>query len=231
MAKFDVSHLSTMKVEGSTNWNPNDRGNVVVGGVCKTPTYAGIAPFYHGHWKGFDYIRSAVASMGAMPKYDTPAFWAWKKKLDKTLADSPVVQNLVKAFYQSTFWAPNRLDEIKSQGVANWLYDHLVNGGARGARWAQLAARVTPDGDVGPQTIAAINAMPPAEFLARADDIAGKHRLDVAHKDPSQIPFLASWLGRDNQPPEIIAMVKSAAKDGRLDEKEVASLGAAMEAV
>jgi hypothetical protein len=227
-AKFEVSFPKTMRVEGACNFSSHDKGNIVVNGVCTVPTYAGIAPAFHYGWRGFAYVKDIAASMKNRPPYDTPEFWRWKRLLDKTLADSPVVQNLVKTFYKANFWDNYRLGEITAQEVADWLFDHAVNAGGRGIKWAQLAANVKPDGGIGPITLAAINKMDPKEFLARAADIAGKHRLDVANGNPSQIPFLTSWLSRDGQPAEIIAMVKAAAKDGRIDEREEVDLNAAM---
>lgn len=230
MAKFDPAYRKTMRTEGACNFSPHDKGNVVVNGVCTIPTYAGIAPAFHGTWPGFRYIKDAIAAMPKKPPYGTEAFKVWKRQLDKTLAGSPVVQNLVQAFYKANFWDGNRLGEIVAQEVSDWIFDHWINAGGRGIKWAQLAARVKPDGGIGPITLAAINAMPAKEFLSRAADIAGKHRLDVAEGDPTQIPFLTSWLERDGQPPEIIAIVKAAARDGRIDEQEEAELVAAMEA-
>lgn len=97
--------------------------------------------------------------------------------------------------------------------------------------WAQLAAQVKPDGKLGAVSIAAINTADPAGLLGRMEDIAGAYRLDRANDNPSQIQFLTSWLRRDGQPDSIIAMVKQAAKDGRLDDSEVVTLKAAMAAV
>lgn len=230
MASFETSYRKTMRTEGACNFSPHDLGNVVVSGVCTVPTYAGIAPAFWPTWPGFRYIKEIIAGMPRKPEYGTEAFKAWKRQLDKTLAGSPVVQNLVRAFYMTNFWDANRLGEVASQEVADWIFDHAVNAGGRGIKWAQLAARVKPDGGIGPVTLKAINAMAPKEFLSRAADIAGKHRLDVAEGNPSQIPFLTSWLERDGQPAGIIAMVKAAARDGRIDEREEAELGAAMDA-
>ena len=106
----------------------------------------------------------------------------------------------------------------------------MVNAGARGIMWAQLAAKVKPDGDMGSKSIAAINVANPAELLDRMEDIAGEYRLDRAHNKPSQIQFLTSWLRRDGQAESIIAMVRQAAADGKLDDSEVAKIKAAMEA-
>ncbi|WP_168205904.1 putative peptidoglycan-binding domain-containing protein [Geobacter sp. FeAm09] len=107
--------------------------------------------------------------------------------------------------------------------MAAWLYDHVVNGGARGARWLQEAAGVAADGKVGSATIAAINAADPAVLLRAAEAVAAFYRLDRAAADPTQVQFLPSWLRRDGVSQEKIGTVMQAAKDG-LTYTEVAGL-------
>lgn len=223
MANFDRSFLKTNWTEGGTNWNPDDKGNVVVNGICMVPTYAGIAPAFFPAWKGFKYVKQTAAATGLMPKFDTSAFWIWKKKLDKALAASPVLQNLVKAFYRDNFWNPNRLSEVSSQPVADWIYDHLVNAGGRGAMWIQEAAGVKADGVIGPVSITAINSADPDHLLQEATDVAAFYRLDRAASHPSQIQFLPSWLQRDGVSQDEINQVMQAARDG-LTYSEVADL-------
>lgn len=230
MADFRIAQKEVMNDEGGSNFHPADKGNVVVNGVVTLPTYRGIAPVFWRGWPGWNYVKRVMETMKPMPTFNSREFWAWKKKLDSLLAQIPALQALVDEFYLATFWNANRLGEIESQAVATWVYGHIVNGGARGAMWAQLAARVHPDGDIGPITIRAINAMPAEEFLQRAGDIAGAHRIDKGKASPSQIPFLADWLERDGQPPGIIAMVKAAARDGILSDSEATAIKGAMEA-
>ena len=206
MSEFAPADAKTRRTEGGYANNRADAGG---------ETYAGIARHFWPHWPGWKLIDAAKS------RADFPG----------CLKDNAELQQLVTAFYQTNFWSANRLGEINDQPLADWTYDHIVNAGARGTMWLQLAAGCTPDGDIGPKTIAAVNAADPGAILSRCEDIAGAYRLDRAAKDPSQIQFLTSWLTRDGQPPEIIAIVRQAAADGHLDAKEVADLKAAMAAV
>lgn len=219
MAEFLTAHQKTMGNEGGYANNPDDAGG---------ETYKGAARKMHPKWAGWAIIDQAKKSMTAQPPYGTGSYFNWVRALNKILAANLILQKYVLTFYDGNFWTPNRLGEIVSQQVAEWAYDHLVNAGARGAIWLQLAAAVTPDGDIGAKTITAINSMEPVYLLERCEDIAGAYRLDKAAKCPSQIQFMSSWLTRDGQPPEIIALVKKAAADGHLDAREVADLKAAM---
>ena len=115
---------------------------------------------------------------------------------------------------KTNFWDKYRLSEVTDQAVAAWIYDHVVNGGSRGAMWIQEAAGVTADGAIGPQTIRSINAADPAALLRKACDLAAFYRLDRTSADPSQIRFLPSWLRRDGVPAEEIEQVMQFAKAG-----------------
>lgn len=230
MAEFLPAFSKTNGNEGGASFNPADLGNVVLKGVVTTPTYKGIAPVSNPRFGGWKYISGAIALLTPMPAYGMSGHSAWVKYLNGTLAKINTLQQMVQDFYRVNYWGKYRLSEITNQAVAEWVYDHVVNGGARGAMWIQLAANVIPDGGIGPKSLAAINGADPVALLERADDIAGAFRLDRAHANPSQIQFLVGWLRRDGQPEEIIAMVRQAAADGRLDDSEVAKIKAAMEA-
>lgn len=221
MPDFITIHNATMKIEGGYANNPADPGG---------ETYKGIARKSHPAWSGWKYIDGVKALTTAMPHYGTTSYKNWVAYLNGKLAQLNQLQAAVVDFYRANFWAANRLGEIANEDVAAWIYDHIVNGGKRGVIWAQLAARVTPDGKMGPKTIAAINETDPGQLLRRMEDIAGVHRLDRAHDNPSQIQFLVGWLRRDGQPESIIALVRAAARDGIIDCAEVASINAAMEA-
>lgn len=227
---FSKIHPATMGNEGGCSFNPGDLGNVVVNGVVTIPTYKGIAAVSHPKWEGWKYITGCIAQLNKMPVYGTEAHRNWVAHLNKLLSTFAPLQTAVINFYRRNYWDANRLDEITSEPVVAWMYDHVVNAGQRGIMWAQLAANVDPDGKMGPVSIAAINATDPAALLERMEDVAGAFRLDRAHDKPSQIQFLTSWLRRDGQPESIIAMVRQAAADGKLDDSEVAQLKTAMAA-
>lgn len=230
MADFPPAYAKTNSAEGGVSYNPADKGNTLVNGVVTVPTYKGISPVYWPKWGGWKYISGVVAMLTPMPPHGTDAHVNWCRYLNRRLAELSVLQNLVLEFYRTNFWSANRLGEINDQSVAEWIYDHIVNAGARGIMWAQLAVNVTPDGGLGPKTMAAINAANPAELLERMSDIAGAFRLDRCHNSGGQLQFLTGWLRRDGQPENIIKMVHTAAADGSLDDREIASIKTAMAA-
>lgn len=197
MADFLTADKKTMGNEGGVNFNPDDKGNVVVNGVAVLPTYKGIAPSFWPNWRGWQGVQAAMQEMVKMPKYGTSAYYEWAKYLNKRLADSPMLQRYVLEFYEVNFWTANRLGEIISQAVAEWIYDHVVNGGNRGVMWIQEAAGVTADGGMGPISLKAINAADPVALLEKAKQIAAAYRLEKVRKDPTQKQFLHSWLSRD----------------------------------
>jgi lysozyme family protein len=65
-----------------------------------------------------------------------------------------------QGIYQSDYWAKIQGDFL-ALPVARAAFDSAVNDGVRSAiLWLQAAAGVSPDGKLGPITIAAANAMP-----------------------------------------------------------------------
>jgi lysozyme family protein len=188
MADFKIAHDETMGNEGGYANNPADAGG---------ETYKGIARKFWGSWRGWVIIDRAIASLVKQPPYGTREYRNWTDHLNKQLAGLNSLQELVLAFYRVNFWDKYRLTEIQNQQVANWLYDHAVNGGGRGAMWMQEAAGVTADGDIGPKSVEAINAAIPADLLNKAREIAKNYRLAKVEKYPDQKQFLHSWLSRD----------------------------------
>lgn len=221
MAEFQAAFDKTMGTEGGIQFNPADRGNTKTMG-----TYRGIAPSFWPHWRGWAMIERHIKSMVSMPAHGTREHDNWRRYLNGLLAADSALQRLVRQFYFENFWQPHRLGELNSQPVADWLFDHIVNGGCRGVQWVQEALGIDADGIIGQRTVAAINQADPDQILERAEDIAAIYRLDKCRLSPSQIQFLPSWLRRDGCGNEEIQAVMAAARDGRLDDAEVARLTA-----
>lgn len=219
MPDFSKIHAETMGNEGGYANNPADSGG---------ETYKGISRKHHPGWTGWKLIDGVKAATNPQPAYGSGAYRNWVKYINAQLTGLSQLQLAVVSFYKANFWDANRLGEIIDPAVAAWIYDHVVNAGARGIMWAQIAAGSKPDGQLGPLSLSRLNSADPASLLERMEDIAGAFRLDRAHDKPSQIQFLKSWLRRDGQPDTIIAMVQKAAADGRLDDSEVSTLKAAM---
>lgn len=132
-------------------------------------TYAGIARNRWPAWAGW-----SVVDAGGQPPAD-----------------------LVRGFYRLNFWNPLRLDEVQHQAIAQNLFDFGVNAGpATSAKLAQVVAGATPDGAVGPRTLAALNAADPALFcMAFALAKIARYR-DIVTRDRSQDKFLLGWINR-----------------------------------
>jgi hypothetical protein len=221
MAVFEIADEIRKANEGGWVHNPSDvGGETAFGWSRKFWPKLRIWPIIDGYKKRFT----------STPAYGTGAYNNWTVAFNRALRRDPALMRNVDQAYKEFFWDANLLSLIGNQDVANWLYDHAVNAGGRGIRWMQLAARVMPDGKIGPITIAAINAADPEKLLERAADIAGAYRLDRAHDDPGQISFLMSWLKRDGQLGSILEHVRQLSRDGVLDAEEVAQLKQELEA-
>lgn len=219
MALYQLAKNRTDGNEGLWANNPNDDGG---------ETWVGIARGPHPAWKGWPIIDDEKRRLGKQPEYGSDRYKMWVGKLNAALRKLPLLTRYVNDFYRANFWEMNRLDEVRDQAVAEYIYDHAVNAGARGIEWLQEALRflgypVAIDGAVGPKTLAAINGAEPVALLREMEDVAAFYRLDRAADKPSQIQFLPSWLKRDGCSREEIDEVMKAAKDG-LTYTEVAVL-------
>lgn len=140
-------------------------------------TYAGISRVMNPQWAGWAHI-----DQGKTPPTD-----------------------LVRAFYWSGFWEPIQGDAIESQDLANALFKFAVNTSAPGRpavaiKVMQLAARVTPDGELGPKTLAAINAFHQELLLARFTIGQIARHTEICNRDHSREQarqFLLGWNNRD----------------------------------
>jgi len=136
-------------------------------------TYAGIARNFNPSWPGWAYI-----DRGATPPSE-----------------------LVREWYRASYWLPIRGDEITSQAVAASIFNFAVNTSAPGrpavaVKLAQLVVGATPDGALGPRTLAALNAYDPEKFvLAYALAKVARYR-DIVQRDRSQLKFLLGWINR-----------------------------------
>ena len=139
-------------------------------------TYAGIAREKNADWPGWAYI-----DRGEIP---------------------PTA--LVRVYYFTGWWEPIHGDEILDQAIAATLFKNAVNTSARlrpkvAIKLAQLAAKVTPDGDLGPRTLAAINAMDAELFLARFTIAQIARYTEICMKDRTRVQaktFLLGWNSR-----------------------------------
>lgn len=132
-------------------------------------TFAGIARNSWPQWAGWSIIDA-----GGVPHVD-----------------------LVRGFYRSNFWTPMRLDDVASQDIARTLFDFGVNAGVKTSiKLAQVVVGATPDGVIGPKTIAMLNMADPDLFMARFSLAKLARYEQIVTRDRTQGKFLLGWVRR-----------------------------------
>ena len=107
-------------------------------------------------------------------------------------------ENRARDIYERDYWNKICGDQIKSQLIAENLFDTAVNMGVRTAsRLCQLAIGVSPaDGNIGPQSLAKLNAYEEKSFIAMFTLAKIARYAHICNSDKSQRPFLLGWLNR-----------------------------------
>jgi lysozyme family protein len=172
VASFEIAYRKyILPQEGGYSNVPQDKGG---------ETYAGIARNFHPSWPGWTYIDFVKKSTG--------------KPIDRN-KKFPDIQYQVDAFYLD-WWNKKRFSEIKSQELANLLFDYNVNSDSLAIKAVQRLVNVTPDGVMGPGTVAAINSTDPTKLhdalLAERKQLYEK----IMARDPSQEVFRNGWMAR-----------------------------------
>ncbi|MDP2751757.1 MAG: glycosyl hydrolase 108 family protein [Rhodocyclaceae bacterium] len=132
-------------------------------------TYAGIARNAWAKWEGWS----------AIDRGETPS------------------ADLVRSFYREHFWSALQGDALVSAPVAQTLFDFAVNAGVRTAViLAQTVVGVTPDGNLGPKTLVALNAADAEKFILAYALAKIARYAQIVTKDRSQQKFLLGWVNR-----------------------------------
>jgi len=136
---WDKSFELMLGSEGGFSDDPRDNGNKLPDGR-KGSTMLGVTQYNWEHWTGHQVTHEQI------------------KKL--TPAD-------VKPFYKKKFWDVCRCDDLPS-GIDYLVFDFAVNAGCGGsAKLLQTVVGVTPDGGIGPITLAAVNAIAENELVEK----------------------------------------------------------------
>ena len=107
-------------------------------------------------------------------------------------------EDVIERVLRPHYWNRWRADEILNQSVANILVDWVWASGTHGIKRPQRILGVTPDGIVGPKTLAAVNSMDPMELHFRIKNDRIKFIDEICRRDPSQERFRKGWMNRIN---------------------------------
>ena len=110
MANFDKAFLKVIKNEGGYVRDPDDKGG---------ETYLGIARRFHKNSLMWKYVDEA--------KKENPT--ATYTKLTTILKKDKRIDDIVKEIYKEKYWNKLKCDNIKSQKLAEQLFDMGVNAG------------------------------------------------------------------------------------------------------
>jgi lysozyme family protein len=106
-------------------------------------------------------FRSNGADPGGETMYGITMTVARKWGYNGAMQDLPL--ETAKAIARKWYWEPYRCDQLPP-AVAFHVFDSAYHGGAP-VRWLQEAVGSTPDGIIGPKTVAAVRAAEPAAVV------------------------------------------------------------------
>ena len=91
--------------------------------------------------------------------------WVGRESNEKEMRS--LTPEMVEPLYKRKFWDACKCDELPS-GIDYLVFDFAVNAGCgRSAKVLQTAVGVTPDGGIGPLTLAAVKAIPESELIEK----------------------------------------------------------------
>lgn len=108
-----------------------------------------------------------------------------------------MTEDTAKKIYKDLFWDRYGYGQLDDQTVATKIFDCSVNcGPGRAHVFAQEVAGTHADGIIGPQTLAAINAITPQSFVQAYADEMTTYYTNLVAKKPQLDVFLHNWLHR-----------------------------------
>jgi lysozyme family protein len=189
MADFLSAFERTMVHEGIYSKDPDDSGG---------ETYKGIARRFNPGWEGWKIIDDVKSH----------------KDFPSILKTLPQLQISVRNFYKEYYWDKNRLDEFRSQVIAEEMFDTSVNmGRVRAAKFLQeslnyfnrngkLFDDIAVDGFIGPATLRALDHIlslgEELLLLKILNVLQGSFYLDYMKRNPIQEKYMRGWFNRVN---------------------------------
>jgi lysozyme family protein len=107
---------------------------------------------------------------------------------------------LVREFYRTNFWDRIRGDELRSQEIAETIFNFGVNTGVGVAiKLAQVIVGAVPDGGIGPKAVELLNQCTAEKFVPSYALAKISRYAAICNKDRGQSKFLLGWINRTLQ--------------------------------
>jgi lysozyme family protein len=140
-----------------------------------------------GHEKGYS---NHPADKGGATNWGVTQAVARANGYAGDMRDFP--QSMARTIYKKDYWTPCQADMLP-EAVRYDVFDGAVNSGVgQSVRWLQRAVGASADGMLGPQTLAAVNALPGGVVAARYNG----HRLMFMAGLPNWDSFSEGWAKR-----------------------------------
>ena len=148
-------------------------------------TFMGVYQAANPNWPGWPIVQEAVDRLKD------------RKQASIELYSNKTLKSLVVQLYKENYWDVARLDEIDSQHTATEIFVFGVNAGMKKAvKLAQRVVGCLQDGQVGPQTLRAINSFNDAVFDSVFDMYEKEYYQAIVDKNPTKKIFLNGWRNR-----------------------------------
>ncbi len=187
MANFDAYFPKLLRNEGNYCDTPGDSGG---------ETYQGVSRKYNGTWPGWATVDATKKKLGLSSPVPQPK-WA---ALNAELVPNAALSANVKQLYRANYWDALHLDGVRSQSVAEQLADHGINAGPKQPiRMLQYLLNTLYghslgiDGQMGPQTIAALNAVSAPLFYLSLVEMRQAYYYYLAGSPATSTPRMAEW--------------------------------------
>jgi len=119
------------------------------------------------------------------------------KKQYKSLNIRELTLNEVKNIYKRDYWNKIKGNNIRSQDVANNLFDCAVHCGVPiASRLLQKVLGVKQDGIIGPITLGSLNKSEPDVVVSKFKNERVKYYIDICKRKKSQRKFFFGWVTR-----------------------------------
>ena len=126
-----------------------------------------------------------------------PTWEGWKLLAEGASPKSPEVKAAIHRLYRTEYWDEILGDDIANQDFATMAMSCAVlSGVGTSVRFLQMVTGAKVDGDMGPKTLAAVNAKPASEAMmaftvGRIARFAG-----ICNRTRKQQKFLLGWINR-----------------------------------
>jgi lysozyme family protein len=107
------------------------------------------------------------------------------------------LQEKIEHFYRANYWDRLQADKITDDSIATSIFDFAVNAGVgTSASLAQVVIGAEPDGVIGDESIAKINAFDPDHFLAAFTVTKIARYISIVKKRPTSQKYFYGWVRR-----------------------------------